>query len=124
MLTTQWFVDAQKLAIPAIKAVEDGKVKFLPEHRYNLFMAWMREIRPWTISRQLWWGHHIPAWYDENGNIYVAETEEEAIKQSGGKTLTPYRDWECVVVDDGSTDGSGDIYGRFQHWVGQMKRQN
>lgn len=92
MITTQWFVDAEKLAQPAIKAVEEGKIKFLPEHRYNLFMAWMREIRPWTISRQLWWGHHIPAWYDEEGKVYVAETEEEAIKQSGGKKLTQDND--------------------------------
>ena len=88
MLTTQWFVDAARLAEPVIAAVEAGRVKFIPEHRYNLFMAWMREIRPWTISRQLWWGHHIPAWYDTDGNVYVAETEEEAIKQSGGKKLT------------------------------------
>ena len=88
MLTTQWFVDAKKLSVPAIQAAEDLKTKFLPDHRYNLFMAWMNNIRPWTISRQLWWGHHIPAWYDEDGNVYVAETEEEAIKQSGGKKLT------------------------------------
>lgn len=88
MITTQWFVDAEKLAQPAIKAVEEGKIKFMPEHRYNLFMAWMKNIRPWNISRQLWWGHHIPAWYDEEGNVYVAETESEAIKQSGGKKLT------------------------------------
>ena len=88
MLTTQWFVDAKKLSVPAIQAAEDLKTKFLPDHSYNLFMAWMNNIRPWTISRQLWWGHHIPAWYDEDGNVYVAETEEEAIKQSGGKKLT------------------------------------
>ncbi|MBP9999109.1 MAG: valine--tRNA ligase [Proteobacteria bacterium] len=88
MLTTQWFVDAKKLAEPVIAAVEAGRVKFIPEHRYNLFMAWMREIRPWTISRQLWWGHHIPAWYDESGNVYVAESEADAVKQSGGKKLT------------------------------------
>ena len=87
-LTDQWFVDAEKLAIPAIKAVEEGKITFMPEHRYNLFMAWMKNIRPWTISRQLWWGHHIPAWYDADGKVYVAETEEDAIKQSGGKELT------------------------------------
>ena len=87
MITTQWFVDAEKLAVPAIKAVEDGKIKFMPEHRYNLFMAWMNNIRPWNISRQLWWGHRIPAWYDEDGNVYVVESEEEAIKQSGGKKL-------------------------------------
>ncbi len=92
MLTTQWFVDAARLAEPVINAVESGRVKFIPEHRYNLFMAWMREIRPWTISRQLWWGHHIPAWYDDEGNVYVAETEEEAIKQSGGKKLTRDKD--------------------------------
>ena len=91
-LTDQWFVDAEKLAIPAIKAVEEGKIKFMPEHRYNLFMSWMKNIRPWTISRQLWWGHQIPAWYDEDGNMYVAETEEEAIKLSGGKKLTQETD--------------------------------
>ena len=88
MLTIQWFVDAERLAKPVIDAVEAGKVQFLPDHRYNLFMSWMKNIRPWTISRQLWWGHHIPAWYDTDGNVYVAETEDAAIKQSGGKTLT------------------------------------
>ena len=88
MLTMQWFVDAEKLAAPVIEKIESGAVQFLPEHRYNLFMSWMRNIRPWTISRQLWWGHHIPAWYDTDGNVYVAETEAEAIKQSGGKELT------------------------------------
>ncbi len=87
-LSDQWFVDAEKLAVPAIKAVEEGKIKFMPDHRYNLFMAWMKDIRPWAISRQLWWGHRIPAWYDADGNVYVAATEEEAIKQSGGKELT------------------------------------
>ena len=78
-LTEQWFVDAKKLADKAIKVVEDGEIKFMPDHRYNLYMSWMKDIRQWPISRQLWWGHHIPAWYDEQGNVYVAETEEEAI---------------------------------------------
>ena len=91
-LTEQWFVDAKKLAEKAIKVAEDGEIKFMPDHRYNLYMSWMKDIRQWPISRQLWWGHHIPAWYDEQGNIYVAETEEEAIKQSGGKTLTRDKD--------------------------------
>ena len=91
-LTEQWFVDAKKLAEKAIKVVEDGEIKFMPDHRYNLYMSWMKDIRQWPISRQLWWGHHIPAWYDEEGNIYVAETEEEAITQSGGKTLTRDKD--------------------------------
>ena len=91
-LTEQWFVDAKKLADKAIKVVEDGEIKFMPEHRYNLYMSWMKDIRQWPISRQLWWGHHIPAWYDEEGNIYVAETEEEAVKKSGGKNLTRDKD--------------------------------
>ena len=87
-LAEQWFVDAKKLAVAAIAAAEKGDVKFMPDHRYNLFMSWMRDIRPWPISRQLWWGHRIPAWYDADGNIYVAETEEEAVKQAGGRELT------------------------------------
>ncbi|MBN1324932.1 MAG: valine--tRNA ligase [Alphaproteobacteria bacterium] len=87
-LTDQWFVDAKKLSVPAIEAVESGKIKFMPDHRYNLFMAWMKDIRQWPISRQLWWGHKIPAWYDKDGKIYVAENEEDAIAQSGGKKLT------------------------------------
>lgn len=87
-LTDQWFVDAKKLSIPAIAAVEQGDVRFMPEHRYNLFMAWMKDIRPWPISRQLWWGHKIPAWYDADGKIYVAENEAAARAQSGGKELT------------------------------------
>ena len=91
-LTDQWFVDTTKLVDEAIKVVEDGRIKFMPEHRYNLYMAWMKNIRQWPISRQLWWGHHIPAWYDADGNVYVAESEEEAIKQSGGKELTRDKD--------------------------------
>jgi valyl-tRNA synthetase len=88
MLRDEWFADAKKLAQPVIKAVENGDIKFLPEHRYNLFMSWMKDIHEWSISRQLWWGHQIPAWYDDAGNVYVAETEEEALKQSGNKSLT------------------------------------
>ncbi|MCL2737483.1 MAG: valine--tRNA ligase, partial [Alphaproteobacteria bacterium] len=88
MVREEWFVDAKKMAAPVIMAAERGDIKFLPEHRYNLFMAWLRDIHEWSISRQLWWGHQIPAWYDEDGNIYVAETEEDASAQSGGKKLT------------------------------------
>jgi len=94
MVRDEWFVDAKKLSVAAINAVESGRIKFMPDHRYNLFMAWMKDIHEWSISRQLWWGHRIPAWYDADGNIYVAETEDEAIKQSGGKTLT--RDESCL----------------------------
>ena len=94
MVRDEWFVDAKKLAVVAIAAAEDGRVKFMPDHRYNLFMSWMKDIHEWSISRQLWWGHRIPAWYDADGNIYVAETEEEAVKQSGGKELT--REESCL----------------------------
>lgn len=65
------------LAEPAIEAVQDGRIKFVPEQYSNMYMAWMRDIQDWCISRQLWWGHRIPAWYDADGNIYVGRSEEE-----------------------------------------------
>ncbi len=86
-MTEQWYVRAETLAKRAIDVAENGEISFLPAHRKNLYMAWMSDIRPWCISRQLWWGHKIPAWYDEAGNIYVAENESDAVKQSGGKKL-------------------------------------
>jgi valyl-tRNA synthetase len=76
-LTNQWYVATKSLAEPAIKAVEDGRVQFVPKQWENTYYAWMRDIQDWCISRQLWWGHRIPAWYDANGNIYVAHTEAE-----------------------------------------------
>lgn len=82
-LTDQWYVDAKTLAKPAIEAVEQGKTKFVPQQYENMYFAWMRDIQPWCISRQLWWGHQIPAWYDEDGVVYVAETEEEAQRKAG-----------------------------------------
>ncbi len=83
LLTWQWFVDAKVLAKAAIKAVERGKTRFVPEQWQNTFFAWMREIEPWCISRQLWWGHRIPAWYGPKGEIFVAESEEEAREHFG-----------------------------------------
>jgi valyl-tRNA synthetase len=74
-LTKQWYVDAKKLAEPAIAAVEDGDIQFVPKQWENTYFAWMRDIQDWCISRQLWWGHRIPAWYDEAGNFYVGESE-------------------------------------------------
>ena len=74
-LTPQWYVDAKKLAEPAIKAVETGAIEFVPKQWENTYFAWMRDIQDWCISRQLWWGHRIPAWYDEAGNVYVGESE-------------------------------------------------
>ncbi len=77
-LTTQWYCDAGRLAGPAIEAVEKGRVEFVPRQWENTFFAWMREIQPWCISRQLWWGHRIPAWYGPDGQVFVAHDEAEA----------------------------------------------
>ncbi len=78
LLTDQWFVDAKTLAKPAIEAVEDGRIQFVPKQYENMYFSWMRDIQDWCISRQLWWGHRIPAWYDNDGNVYVARDEDEA----------------------------------------------
>ncbi|MFH0265899.1 valine--tRNA ligase [Vibrio rumoiensis] len=77
MLTDQWYVRTAPLAAPAVKAVEDGEIQFVPKQYENMYFAWMRDVQDWCISRQLWWGHRIPAWYDNNGNVYVGRTEEE-----------------------------------------------
>ena len=77
LLTDQWYVKIAPLAEPAIKAVKDGEIKFVPEQYSNMYMAWMNNIQDWCISRQLWWGHRIPAWYDVDGNIYVGRNEAE-----------------------------------------------
>ncbi len=79
-LTDQWYVDAAKLAGPAIEAVEKGEVKFIPHSWQNTYFEWMRNIQPWCISRQIWWGHQIPAWYGPDQKIFVALNEEEAQK--------------------------------------------
>ena len=98
MLTDQWFVAMSKvspqdptgksIAQKARDAVDSGAVKFVPEQWVNTYNQWMNNIQDWCISRQLWWGHQIPAWYDEDGKVYVATNEEEAQKQAPGKTLT------------------------------------
>jgi valyl-tRNA synthetase len=77
-LTDQWFVDAATLAKPAIEAVESGRTQFVPKHWENTFFEWMRNIEPWCISRQIWWGHQVPAWYGPDGAYFVELTEEEA----------------------------------------------
>ncbi|HYC66620.1 valine--tRNA ligase [Brevundimonas sp.] len=81
-LTDQWYVDAHTLAQPAIKAVEQGDTTFEPASYSKIYFEWLRNIEPWCISRQLWWGHRIPAWYGPNGEIYVAESEEDAREQA------------------------------------------
>lgn len=77
LLTDQWYVKIAPLAEPAVEAVKDGRIKFVPEQYTNMYMAWMNNIQDWCISRQLWWGHRIPAWYDAEGNIYVGRDEAE-----------------------------------------------
>ncbi|WP_137389214.1 valine--tRNA ligase [Rhodoligotrophos defluvii] len=78
-LTEQWYLDAATLAKPAIAAVEKGKTRFVPQNWAKTYFDWMHNIQPWCISRQLWWGHQIPAWYGPDGEVFVAETEEEAL---------------------------------------------
>ncbi len=82
-LTEQWYCDAATLAKPAIEAVESGKTVFVPKQWENTYFEWMKNIQPWCISRQIWWGHQIPAWYDDEGKVYVAETEAEAQAEAG-----------------------------------------
>ncbi|MCH7865034.1 MAG: valine--tRNA ligase, partial [Proteobacteria bacterium] len=81
-LMDQWFVDAERMAGPAITAVEQGRTKFVPKQWENTYYEWMRNIQPWCISRQIWWGHQIPAWFGPDGEIFVAETEEEALAEA------------------------------------------
>jgi len=94
MLTDQWFVALSKpgpsgksIAQTAIEVVEKGEVKFFPENWVNTYNQWMANIQDWCISRQLWWGHQIPAWYDDDGKIHVARSEDEALRQSAGRPL-------------------------------------
>jgi len=80
-LTNQWYVKVGPLAEPAIKAVEDGTIRFIPDNWKNTYYSWMNDIQDWCISRQIWWGHRIPAWYDNEGNIYVGRDEAEVREQ-------------------------------------------
>jgi valyl-tRNA synthetase len=95
MLTEQWYVDAATLAKPAIAAVENGTSVFVPKNWEKTYYEWMRNIQPWCISRQLWWGHQIPAWYGSDGKIYVEETVEEA-QAAAGPDVTLTRDEDVL----------------------------
>jgi valyl-tRNA synthetase len=86
-LTDQWYVDAKVLAQPAIEAVRSGTIKVVPESWTKTYYNWMENIQPWCVSRQLWWGHRIPAWYAEDGRIFVAESEEDAQREAGNVPL-------------------------------------
>ncbi len=98
-LTDQWYVNIKPLAEPAIAAVNDGRVRFVPENWSKTYFEWMNNIQDWCISRQLWWGHRIPAWYDEGGEIYVARDEQTAAEQAHarhGKAVTLRRDEDVL----------------------------
>ncbi|HTI31075.1 MAG TPA: valine--tRNA ligase [Sphingomonas sp.] len=88
MLTDQWYVDAKTLAGPAIDAVRSGTINVVPKTWEKTWFQWLENIQPWCVSRQLWWGHQIPAWYDSDGKPYVAESEEAARELAGGRELT------------------------------------
>ena len=94
-LMDQWFVDAKTLAGPAITAVEQGKTKFVPQNWENTYFEWMRNIQPWCISRQIWWGHQIPAWFGPDGEVFVEESEEAAVlaaREALGEDINLTRD--------------------------------
>ena len=92
MLTDQWFMSMEGLAKQGLAAIDSGELKFVPENWATTYRQWLENIQDWCLSRQLWWGHRIPAWYDADGNFYVAYTEEEARKQAGGRELTQDND--------------------------------
>ncbi len=96
-LTDQWYVDAKTLAQPAIRAVREGKTAFVPKNWEKTYFDWMENIQPWCISRQLWWGHRIPAWYGPDGKVFVAETEEEAVSRA----LAYYAETEAITPMEG-----------------------
>jgi len=98
-LMDQWYVNAEELAKPAIKAVEEGRTKFVPERWNKTYFEWMRNIQPWCISRQLWWGHRIPAWYGPDGQVFVEANEADAIDAAAkhyGKTVPLTRDEDVL----------------------------
>src|SRR5450432_2872817 len=96
-LTDQWYVDAKTMVQPAIAAVRSGATTFVPKNWEKTYFEWMENIQPWCISRQLWWGHQIPAWYGPDGKVFVAETEEEAV----GNALGYYAEQEVITPEQG-----------------------
>jgi len=96
-LTEQWYVNAKALAVQAMAAVEDGRTVFVPKNWEKTYFDWMENIQPWCISRQLWWGHRIPAWYGPDGKVFVAETEDEAVSRA----LAYYAETEAITPMQG-----------------------
>ncbi len=96
-LTDQWYVDAKTLAQPAIAAVREGRTKFIPQQWDATFFNWLDNIQPWCISRQIWWGHQIPAWYGPDGKVFVAESEDDVVADA----LAHYTDIEEITAEEG-----------------------
>ena len=97
LLTDQWYVKVGPLAKPAVEAVENGSIRFVPDNWKNTYFEWMRNIEDWCISRQIWWGHRIPAWYDDEGNVYVGRSEEAVRQQHNLPVDYPLRQDEDVL---------------------------
>ncbi|MBW3846169.1 valine--tRNA ligase [Aeromonas hydrophila] len=97
MLTDQWYVRVAPMAKTAIEAVEDGRIQFVPKQYENMYFSWMRDIQDWCVSRQLWWGHRIPAWYDDAGNVYVGRNEDEVRAKHSIPSVTVLRQDEDVL---------------------------
>ena len=97
LLTDQWYVKTKPLAEPAIAAVKNGEIRFIPENWNKTYFQWMDNIEDWCISRQLWWGHRIPAWYDSQGNIYVGYSENDVRFKYTIDEATPLKQDEDVL---------------------------
>jgi len=109
MLTDQWFADARTLAQPAIASVREGRTRFVPKNWEKTYFDWMENIEPWCISRQLWWGHQIPAWYGPDGHIFVAKTEKEALDDAVEYYLALEGPWKAWVEEKLENFAPGDI---------------
>ncbi len=121
MLTDQWFMSMEGLARQALGVVDSGELKFVPENWTTTYRQWLENIQDWCVSRQLWWGHRIPAWYDEAGNIYVARSEAEAMKQANGARITRDEDvldtWFSSALWPFSTLGWPDDTWELKHYL-------
>ncbi|MCB1480528.1 MAG: class I tRNA ligase family protein, partial [Rhodobiaceae bacterium] len=112
MLTDQWFLDAETMAKPAIAAVEDGSTVFVPKNWEKTYFEWMRNIQPWCISRQLWWGHQIPAWYGPDDTVFVAEDEEAALDAAIQHYIAEEGPWKAWVEEKLENFQPGEILTR------------
>ena len=111
-LTDQWYVDAKTLAVPAIESVREGRTDFVPKNWEKTYFEWMENIQPWCISRQLWWGHQIPAWYGPDGHVFVEKTEKEALDAAVEYYLAVDTPWKAWVEDKLENFSPGDILTR------------